>query len=106
MVVGVALEGDGAVGPEGVAVTDESSKPEEEIEEIESDKEERCLLPEMDGLVTEFDFREGTTVVEDKREERDGMEITGRETAGVDEEGAHGEEIICSWHWRGRRWRR
>lgn len=99
MGVGVALERNFTVGPVAVSVANETKKPGKQVDEIESDEKKRCLLPKVDGLVTEFHLGERPSRVEYKGEDGDGVEAMGRETTSMDEEWMHGvyfQQFICS----------
>ena len=92
---GLALEGDVAVGLEGVeTVLDKSDKVLEEVEKEEEDEEQFALLVGVNHFVGDLMRQElaPSTLHEDDAEEVDAVKVAWREMFGVDD--AHGAKVF------------
>lgn len=87
--VGGALEGVGTIGAVGAAITGKRQKPEEKIQQVEREYQERQLLPQMHGLVAHIPLLQRRPFVENKGEERDGTIVTEGEMTGVYQQWLH-----------------
>ena len=95
MCKGLALEGDVAVGLEGVeTVLDKSDKVLEEVEKEEEDEEQFALLVGVNHFVGDLMRQElaPSTLHEDDAEEVDAVKVAWREMFGVDD--AHGAKVF------------
>lgn len=92
---GLALEGDVAVGLEGVeTVLDKSDKVLEEVEKEEEDEEQFALLVGVNHFVGDLMRQElaPSTLHEDDAEEVDAVKVAWRKVLSVDD--AHGAKVF------------